>query len=321
MKIELDKKRKLYIFVGIIMFVILESLLILGLNIKWNKEIKIVSAIVFLMIIPYLFLKRYSEINKHKYYENISFDSIDFILIEDDVRELCKKFKIDNIKFKVEKDDINNVLVKMDDNDIYEVIVFQGFLEVLKDINKIYGSNIKEMFLVTIGHELGHIYYNDLKNYTKRVRWSCIIYMLFIYGSVFLLIINMEVFRFISIMLLFFSWFVGDVMIDIRYWKQIAEIKADRLAVDRCENGRKAFIDIWGNEKKFKEDKLKIKKIEKSNIIYKYYKRYIENESHPSMERRVYLVKNRSKWKWWEYIEHALLIRKWRFSGKGWNGR
>ncbi|MBQ3543956.1 MAG: hypothetical protein IJA34_03040 [Lachnospiraceae bacterium] len=66
---------------------------------------------------------------------------------------------------------------------------------------------------------------------------------------------------------------------------------------------------------------MRINEIEKSNKIYKYYKRYIEKEAHPLMERRVYLVKNRGAWKWWEYIEHALLIRKWYLVGKGWNGR
>ncbi|MBQ3543957.1 MAG: hypothetical protein IJA34_03045 [Lachnospiraceae bacterium] len=185
----------------------LECLLIFTLKIKGSREAKFFSITVLLFIC----LKEYSKSNNHKNCENISFESVDFALIEDDIKEVCKKLKIGNIKFKVEKEDINNVLVKIDDNGNYEIIVFQGFLNFLIYINQINGGNIREMFLVTICHELGHIYYDDLKKYIKRVRWSCIIFWLSIVVNLFLLpeILNM--------IFVFFCWCIGGVMCDIRY--------------------------------------------------------------------------------------------------------
>ena len=49
-------------------------------------------------------------------------------------------------------------------------------------------------------------------------------------------------------------------------------------------------------------------------------KKYIKIESHPSMEYRMELIEKREKWYWWEYLEHALVIMKWRITNRGWNG-
>ena len=113
---------------------------------------------------------------------------------------------------------------------------------------------------------------------------------------------------------------IGNVMCDKRYWKQIAELKADRLAVKSFAGGTKAFVDFWGREEKIMKDQNKSKELDESNFLYRYYKRYIEEEAHPAIKRRVYLVLNRETWKWWEYVEHALIIRKWRWLKQGWNG-
>ena len=32
------------------------------------------------------------------------------------------------------------------------------------------------------------------------------------------------------------------------------------------------------------------------------------------------LIEKREKWYWWEYLEHALVIMKWRITNRGWNG-
>jgi hypothetical protein len=56
-------------------------------------------------------------------------------------------------------------------------------------------------------------------------------------------------------------------------------------------------------------------------MFYQYYKRYIENEAHPSMYRRMKILEIREKWMFWEYFEHAIVIRKWKLTNKGWNGK
>lgn len=68
---------------------------------------------------------------------------------------------------------------------------------------------------------------------------------------------------------------------------------------------------------------MQYKNIIKSNlqlrVNYKQKKRQ-EIEKHPSMRHRRKLIEERNEWKWWEYFEHALVIRKWRSKGLGWNG-
>jgi hypothetical protein len=59
--------------------------------------------------------------------------------------------------------------------------------------------------------------------------------------------------------------------------------------------------------------------INSANILYKRYKRYIEIEFHPSIERRKQSLK-RGGWGLYDYVEQFLLILKWRVTGKGWNG-
>lgn len=125
----------------------------------------------------------------------------------------------------------------------------------------------------------------------------------------------------VTLLFLLFYVVFSRTMTDQRYWHQISELKADRLVVLLCKNGQEVFSEFWGNEVNVKNMQSRVEYINNSNKIYQYYKRYIENEAHPSMERRIQLINKRGKWKWWEYFEHALVVNKWRLSGKGWNGR
>lgn len=120
--------------------------------------------------------------------------------------------------------------------------------------------------------------------------------------------------------LLLFDWIFGGIMCDKRYWGQIAEFKADRIAVDYVSGGREAFVNFWLTETKVQREDDSTQKISRENVAYKYYKRNIEIEEHPSKKRRRKLIEERGKWEWWEYFEHVLVIRKWRWHGLGWNG-
>ena len=106
---------------------------------------------------------------------------------------------------------------------------------------------------------------------------------------------------------------LGKVMCDERFWKQIAEIRADRLAINVCNSNKMVFVEFW---KRYLEKQSK----KETNIIDNFYRKYIKIESHPSMEYRMELIEKREKWYWWEYLEHALVIMKWRITNRGWNG-
>ena len=127
--------------------------------------------------------------------------------------------------------------------------------------------------------------------------------------------VGIEVILYLVLCLLIFQKLFFEVFCDQRYWYQIAELRADRLATQIYTGERMAFINFW---KTYDE---KIRSVEnKENLIYSYYKKYIKVEAHPSMIVRMKLIEKRSKWYRWEYIEHILRIWKWRVTNKGWNG-
>ena len=123
---------------------------------------------------------------------------------------------------------------------------------------------------------------------------------------------------------MFFSFFtvslLGNVMCDIRYWNQIAELRADRLAVEKYKCDKMSCVTFWKEDSKNHNQNNNNDNNENSNIIVKIYRNYVKISGHPSMERRMYLIEKRDRWHWWEYLEHALIVLKWRITNKGWNG-
>ena len=129
---------------------------------------------------------------------------------------------------------------------------------------------------------------------------------------------------------MFFSFvtvsLLGNVMCDIRYWKQIAELRADRLAVEKYKCDKMSCVTFWKeysknhNQNNNNTNNNNDDNNENNNIIVKIYRKYVKISEHPSMERRMYLIEKRDRWHWWEYLEHALIVLKWRITNKGWNG-
>lgn len=175
---------------------------------------------------------------------------------------------------------------------------------------------------MTVGHELGHVFYKDEILMKKRLQFSSLIYLGCWFSGMLLFVIAgiSTFFVIIGSLLLLFAWIFGGIMCDKRYWGQIAEFKADRIAVNYVSGGRKAFVDFWLTEEKEQWEEDSTRKISRENVVYKYYKRNIEIEEHPCKKRRRKLIEERGKWKWWEYFEHVIVIRKWRWRGLGWNG-
>jgi Zn-dependent protease with chaperone function len=301
-------KKKIGIFVGVMVIYIVFSVTMYFLQDK--KEIQFVGFIIlfYYFVLDFIRSKRKSSICVE---QGISVEGYILESVKDEIVEMCNKLNISTIDFKMWNDNNVNAESSINKDGIPQIRVSNGF------INAIYSDpDAKDILLVTVGHELGHIFYKDNINIQKRMRNAnlialigYIIIMLLLYGTLhfsWLIILVLVIF---CIELVF-----GKVMTDIRYWGQIAELKADRLAIQIYEGGKEVFVDFWKN--KYKEKSLK-----NYNIVYQYYKRYIENEAHPSMHRRMKILESRKQWSLWEYFEHALLIRKWRLTNKGWNGK
>jgi len=323
-KIELDKRSKILIGVFMCLAVLMFFILIRFQSVEWRNETRVIFGVVgaIMLALSSCIGKRRGNKEESKRENGIGNDfGCEFFLVEDEIMKMCERLDLSNIKFVVKYKGLDNAYAEKKEDGEYEVVVYEGLLEMFHIIANGCDDKKKNMFLVTVFHELGHIYYKDCDGgNSKRTKRACAVWLLVFIVSALCLLAE------IIPMILYFliicgELVVGNVMCDIRYWKQIAELKADRLAVTSFEEGKEAFMDFWGREEKVEHEMEVSKQIDESNIFYRYYKRYIEEEAHPSIKRRIFLVNRREKWRWWEYVEHALLIRLWRCSRKGWNGR
>lgn len=314
--IEIDEKQriavrwtrsKLILFISCILIggVIIVTLYIL----KDKREFQIFCFLmmVLLIIVDSIMAKRKSKacVKQEIVIEGYILESV-----KNEIFEMCNKINISSIQFKMWNNQNPNANSSFDKEGIPQIKISNGLINAIS-VN----SDAKEILLVTIGHELGHIFYRDSICMNRRMKIASIVAIMGYIMIILLLYvsINHPIFWILELILLLLEVVFGNIMTDLRYWEQIAELKADRMAVFLHENGRNAFIDFWTNE--CKDNKLK-----NYNIIYQYYKRYIENEAHPAMYRRMEILKTRGKWKVWEYFEHVLIIRKWKLSNRGWNG-
>ena len=221
---------------------------------------------------------------------------------------MCVQLGIKTIECKI-VDTERYAESKINEKGIPQIDISNGF------ISQIYGNTARDILLMTIAHELGHIYYNDFSNISKRVRISNLVCLILMILNMLGLIATMitPIFLVITLLSMGIECVFGKIMCDARYWKQIAELRADRLAINVCKSNKMIFVEFW-------KGYLKNQSKEETNIIDQFYRRYIKVEGHPSMEYRMELIEKREKWSWWEYFEHALVIMKWRITNRGWNG-
>lgn len=305
--VKWTKKKIIFLAVFIIISLVFSGVLYI---LKDKKELQAVSFIIliFYFVIDFFRSKRKTPICVE---QEIKIEGYILESVKDEILEMCKKLNISAIYFKMWNDNNINADSSISEEGIPQIRISNGFINAISA-----NSAAREILLVTIGHELGHIFYRDNISIKKRIRIAnfialigCILIMLLLYGSIRFSGLLMP-----ALIVLIIEIIFGNIMTDLRYWGQISELKADRIAIQLYASGKDAFIDFWKN-------KCNDNNLQNYNIVYQYYKRYIENEAHPYMYRRMKILETREKWRFWEYFEHALIIRKWKLTNKGWNGK
>ncbi len=296
------KKEKIMIFVACLISITAWMFLIIYF--KDNKVFQFIEVILFIVIIVWMIISSIPvrvSADEGIYVEGYILESI-----KEDILRMCSKLKIKNLKCIIINTNDRYAKSKINENGVPQIEISNGF------ISMIYGDEARNILIITIAHELGHIYYNDFNNIKKRLKWANLIYLLLMLVDIFA-VLKLKIYLTVMLVIIVIESVLGYIMCDIRYWEQIAELRADRLAINVCQYNINSFIEFWRNNSKNKRN-------EKTNIIDQYYRRYIKIEGHPTMERRLKLMEKRKKWKWWEYFEHALIIIKWRITNRGWNG-
>lgn len=304
--IEWNAKKILIILMGLLAMITCIALL------EQFKDSKVFQVIAVLTLV-FVMIRESSIISSPKnidvgegiYIEGYILDSV-----KEDIENMCVQLGIKSLECKIIATEERYAESKISEQGIPQIDISNGF------ITQIYENNAaRDILLITIAHELGHIYYNDFTNISKRVRISNFVCLMLMILNMLGLIATMiaPVFLIITLLFMGIETVFGKVMCDARFWKQIAELRADRLAINVCKSNKMIFVEFW-------KGYLKNQSKEETNIIDQFYRRYIKVEGHPSMEYRMKLIEKREKWSWWEYFEHALVIMKWRITNKGWNG-
>jgi len=329
--IQWTPKKKMVILLLIIIGISMFLLIIWGE--PYLHQNKITNGIVAIFAVSFLvidYIKNKSA--KREKEKNIVFVSAEYDTIRGEVENICGLLGIHNVKFDVIDEKRTNAYSRMNEDGVWEVVVTSQFISKLRIMLQEDKNNekkvvlsieeVKRIFLVTVAHELGHVFYKDTILEKRRILLSVFVSFGILIMAMFLLVFSVKSLFLVvvSSILLLGEWIFGSIMCDSRYWGQIAEFKADRIVAKYVEGGTEAFVYFWGNDKKIQLEEESTQNIIKENWIYKYYKRNLEVEKHPSWKYRRKLMEERKEWKWWEYFEHALVIRKWRRKGLGWNG-
>lgn len=91
------------------------------------------------------------------------------------------------------------------------------------------------------------------------------------------------------------SPFFEKAISDPRYWNQMSELRADRLGLKYSRVNPQIFKDFFDVSGQIKNEQEFSQKLNSSNFLYRYYKRYSENEDHPCLNKRIRSIMKQSK--------------------------
>ena len=161
--IRFNRQNRILIGVAVGLSAVLLLLMMWFQKIEWSKETRIIFGLIgFLMIGKYLFVEKMKDKGKKIKEENgnLKFSS-EYTLIEDEIKEICERLDLSKVEFLIEYRGLDNACTRTNKNGDDEVVVYKGILESFEKIANEYGCNLTDMFLVTVLHELGHVYYKD----------------------------------------------------------------------------------------------------------------------------------------------------------------
>lgn len=231
--------------------------------------------------------------------------------LENDIEEICKKLHIKNVEIKVVDDIVKETVSStLEKFEVPQICIDGDFLD---DLKSTYKSEIfNNIILFILGHELSHISSKDSLN---KGRYKFILF-LFIGNILFFLalreinlalynIINTQLFLAIVNMIMATIIFCIDSFFyktwsDERYWKQVYELRADRIGLQISN----VSVDIF-----------------KELMFYSQTRIVTEDDFHPLYKTRIREIEKYNRIKWgikdqlrytWKFTWNLKIHKEWR---------
>ncbi|MBO0438896.1 M48 family metalloprotease [Candidatus Enterococcus ikei] len=288
-----------------------------------SNYVMLIGGIMLLLLVS---MKLYELVEKKRKYklekQNIIVDNKYLLQWEDEICEMCQNASVYDVEIIVEDSSVRNAYAICERYKKPKIIITRAMIEYLFRQSGQNSSLLSKFIKIIIGHELIHLKYKDNLSVNKRVFVGYL--SLFLTTTISMLLLTISTYGFIKpficIFLLFFmpdSWIICNE----RYWRQISELRADRLGIKLSGCNPKVFSEMWQLLDRIDSEMRYINDLDESNVMYKFYKRYLENEDHPNLEYRIKLINLNNKWSIMDYVKHMYVMSYWIKKRKGWNGK
>lgn len=235
---------------------------------------------------------------------------------KDDIFQMCEHLHIKSVHIQINNSAKDIAEVTRQKDGVSYVQISKYYFE---DMNQYFDVYLfKKVIMFIIGHELAHIYFHDRsKCRTVIIRIAIFMgYMLCLRETAILLYkcnLNGSIFYLIwALLVISIFVFIVSIIIDARYWRQIKELRADRVGMEASGTLPNVF-NAYASYCQYLNGNLG----EKGNPIYFYYEQYVEIKGHPSLETRSKELHRNKKWNITEHIRYCWIIRwkLWRHCG------
>jgi len=303
-----------------------------------ESELSVTSIIIIVLLFAVLMVwhfkslfekrKRYlnseKRIDVQELEENLSACEIDGKPLSQVVTDICTRQGISDVKFIVDLTESKEKCFC--EQGLWEtprITISQGCLEALRtDFDD---GQLAKRTVYLLAHELCHLYHKD----TRWVRWRATIarlidmLALMLVGLVTIIGINttshlqnpvLALTTMLAILLLILAYgligslWIGRIIFDSRYWKGIAELRADRKALDWTGFSQELAVSTFESKFIIERENEEIAAFKTKHPIYKFERHLNANVLHPLPSFRKEFVAK--EWGLLSYVRYFQQIKR-----------
>ena len=234
------------------------------------------------------------------------------------IAEICQQQKVLDVVFIVHNNRYSDCYCEMKTWSTPSVHISESLLEYPN------GSIDKIVFLLS--HEISHIKHKDATRTAMRRGIAGLLcaaaYLAGIITSLSLCLVGGSVGSLLTIVFLAFFMIalhkIASITCDERYWRGIAELRADREALEFSSCPIELTRSIFESNVFLESERENQAAFNQRNPIFRWYKRKYSNFVHPPISCRVAFLEK--EWGIHSYFDYYITIRSWHKDKKGWLG-